>query len=164
MGDGVIKTCPKCGYEFSVTFGVGFAFPRVYAETIMAARKGKLGKELKIFFKEHNDGATSVDRVALCCDDCGYLAQGLDLTMYIPNQHKPDRLEHGRWSTVFPFEGAEYVTGYDLRNYYDEYARYHHKCKKCHGNMHIVNSDELEKLLCPKCKTRLETTDEICWD
>lgn len=162
MGRSYKKTCPKCGYEFMETEGVGFMFPSFYQETVQSAKSGELGEEIRDFFKEHEDGAINAEYVSLCCDQCGNLENGVDLSMYVPNGKKTDKEEHGRWSVAFPFEGAHYVTTSDLEEYYQLYARYPHRCEKCGGEMHVVQ--ENEKLLCPDCKEPLEITDEIMWD
>ena len=57
MGTGYTRKCPKCGFEFHSSTGVGFLFPKVYAETVQKAKEGELGEELKSFFAEHKDGA-----------------------------------------------------------------------------------------------------------
>ena len=162
MGSGCTKTCPKCGFEFYSSTGVGFMFPKVYAETIKKAKDGELGTVLQNFFKDHVDGALDVEYVNLCCEKCGQLDVGMDLTMYIHKRKKPEKIEHGRWSVAAPFEGAEYVSWSDLERYYDEYAKYPHKCVKCGGNMKILKDDA--EMLCPECKVPLETTNFIMWD
>ena len=51
MGHGYTKTCMKCGYSFNCNEGIGFMFPKVYAETVRKAKAGKFGKVLKISMK-----------------------------------------------------------------------------------------------------------------
>jgi hypothetical protein len=43
--------------------------------------------------------------------------------MYVPNNRKPEKIEHGRWSGAFGFEGADYVSWTDLDEYFVEYAK-----------------------------------------
>lgn len=163
MGSGYKYKCSKCGYSFMSANGVGFLFPVVYEETIQKAKAGELGEVIKTFFDEHPNGAISAENVTLCCDKCGKLSLGQDLTMYLPNDENYKDIEHGRWTVGMPFEGANYVTNWDLEEHYKEYAKYQHKCTECGGNMHIV-SDE-EQLMCPKCKTPFEpSTEIIMWD
>ena len=161
MGEGYTKKCSKCNYVFHANTGVGFLFPKVYAETIEKAKSGELGPQLEVFFKEHEDGAIDASETILCCEQCGALRNEVDLTMYVPNKSMP-RNNNGRWSLSFPFKGAEYVTPWDLKEYYTEYAKYPHKCEECGGNMRVV--EENEELLCPTCKEPLEFLEMILWD
>ena len=162
MGSGYMKKCPQCGFRFSASNGVGFMFPKVYAETVQKAKEGELGNEIQAFFTEHGDGAINAERVTLCCKECGYLSNDADLTMYVPKNNKPEKIEHGRWSVSLPFENASYVSRMDLGQYYTEYAKYPHKCGKCGGTMRIVEDDE--EIVCPQCKIPLETEETILWD
>ncbi len=166
MGTGYTKKCPKCGFEFHSSTGVGFMFPQVYAEAVQKAKEGVLGEEIQNFFNEHKDGALNAEFVTLCCEKCGNLSNDMDLTMYIPSAKKPAKINHGRWSVAFEFEGADYVDWTDLEKYYDEYAKYPHKCEKCGGPMRCISENEVEDedLLCPECKAPLETVGEVWWD
>lgn len=162
MGSGYRKKCPKCGFEFFSSSGVGFLFPMVYEKTVQKAKEGELGEELREFFAEYKDGAINAERVTLCCEKCGNLSCDMDLTMYVPNDKKAKENTHGRWSVAFDFERVDYVTTTDLERFYDEYTKYPHKCDKCGGTMRILKGNE--ELSCPKCKVPLETADIILWD
>ncbi len=162
MGKGYTKTCIKCGYSFNCNEGIGFMFPKVYAETVRKAKAGKLGKILKTFYEEHPDGAINAENVALCCDSCGHLKSGIDLTMYIPKGKMLEQSKDERCCVAFPFPEETYVMSNDLEEYYEKYADYPHKCGKCRGKMHVVK--ENETLLCPHCKEPLEILDVIMWD
>ena len=165
MGSGYGYKCPKCGFEFVAIFGVGFTFPMEYAEAVKQAKNGELGEEIQNFFKEHKDGAIDAEHVVLCCEDCGNFREGMDLTMYIPNEKKPEKPEHGRWSVAYPFEGADYVAWYDLEECYTKFAEYPHICEKCGGRMEILRENDDMNLLCPKCRTPLEQSGMyIKWD
>ena len=52
--------------------------------------------------------------------------------------------------------------GRTLMKYYDEYAKFQHRCEKCDGKMRIV--DRNEPLKCPVCKTLLEDGGWFVWD
>ena len=165
MGNGLWYKCPKCGFEFIASFGVGYMFPMEYAEAVHQAKAGELGEEIQNFFNEHTDGAIDAEHVVLCCEDCGHFREGMDLTMYIPNEKKPEKPEHGRWSVSCPFEGAHYVSWSDLEEYYTKYAEYPHICDKCGGRMKIMHEGDDMNLLCPKCRTPLEQSGiYIKWD
>ena len=54
-------------------------------------------------------------------------------------------------------------SGHEFLQFYEEYAKYPHKCSECGGEMHVVTDKEV--LMCPKCKNPLESTKEfIMWD
>ena len=114
MGHGSEMKCKKCGFMFRAFTGAGLDFPFVYDETVQKAKDGELGVEIQKFFDEHPDGAINADYVTLCCDECGELFTGQDLTMYVPKMKKPPALKHGKWSVAFPYEERDYVTEYDL--------------------------------------------------
>lgn len=162
MGSGFSKKCPKCGFTFRAFNGVGFLFPKVYSETVQLAKSGELGREIQDFFRDHEDGAINAESVTLCCDRCGHLSNGKDLTMYVPKDNKPEKIEHGRWSVAMPHRDANYATNWDLERYYEEYALYPHRCERCGGEVRILKDDE--ELLCPECKIPLETKNVIMWD
>ena len=147
MGYGMEMKCSKCGFEFFARTGVGFSFLTVYKETVQKAKSGELGEETKAFFKEHPDGAINAEYVTLCCDECGELFTGQDLTMYAPKRGK---------------RRDDYAMVDDLERYYSEELKYPHKCEKCGGSAHIVGSEET--LLCPHCKIPLDEFADLCWD
>ena len=149
MGSGAMLVCPKCGFKFTRQEGAGFLFPKIYKETIEKAKSGELGPEIQKFLAEHEDGAVNAESATLCCDECGHLQKGRDLTMYVPIS--------GRVK-----EKSDYVMRFDLEEDYKEYARYRHICEKCGGEMHVAGRDE--QLLCPECKTPLEEKHTIMWD
>lgn len=162
MGSGCKGKCPKCGFEFRSSTGVGFMYSSIYAETVQMAKSGELGDEICNFFREHENGAINAESVTLCCEKCGRLSNGKDLTMYVPKSKKHEKNEHGRWSVAKPSEEADYVFCTDLEEFYDEYAKYPHKCEECGGNMKIIKDDK--ELLCPKCRIPLEPTFLFFWD
>ncbi len=86
MGTGYEMICKKCGYSFSARTGVGYLFPTVYEDTVKQSKEGKLGKEIKDFFHDHPDGVINAEDVTLCCNECGHLFTGQDLTMYLPKR------------------------------------------------------------------------------
>ena len=84
------------------------------------------------------------------------------LTMYVPKNGKPTRIEHGRWTVGMSFEDVDYVDWSDLEDFYTEYARYPHKCDKCGESMRILKKGE--EMICPDCKVPLDTTNILRWD
>ena len=155
--------------------GVGFLFPKVYQETIEAAKEGQYGKMVQEFLEEHPDGALNCDEVLLQCIECGDLQTGKDLSMYVPKQRTESK-ESGRWSVAFPFESATYVAPWDLEDY-ELICRYEHQCKKCGSKMRVITEKEIKKKLgdfffdeqqtefaCPKCRELLWNVGDIRWD
>ncbi len=170
MGTGYNCKCNKCGYEIHANLGVGFMFPKVYAETVERMKTGKLGKQAKKFFEEHPDGAIECETVIAKCLHCGLCGPVPNLTMYIPKpDYDPTNAEpKGRWSVAFPFEGADYVSLMDLEKYYDEYEKFNHRCPECGGKAEIIPDFEKQlndgTLKCPKCDGLMEMQDIIMWD
>ena len=175
MGHGQLFQCKKCGYELKAHLGVGFLFPKVYQETVEAAKTGQYGKTVQAFMEEHPDGVLNCDNVLLQCTECGELETEKDLSMYTP---KPDveTKETGRWSVAFPFKGALYMAPWDLDKY-DLVCHYKHLCKKCGAEMKTVTEEEMEKqfgkmfcgaqktsFACPKCGEYLWNVGDIMWD
>ena len=153
MGSGYKMNCPKCSFEFYASTGVGMMFPMVYRETVQKAKNGELGQEIQTFFMEHPEGVIDAESVSLCCEKCGHLTGGKNLTMYVPIAGKPSNLESGKKS---------YVSQLDLESYYTKFKAYSHKCDKCGGSMRIMKDGE--EFICPKCKLPLERGLPILWD
>ena len=145
-------------------YGVFCYRERVYKKGFLGKRKppgnvktsAGYRRRAAIWFK------SNAKRVVVCCEKCGNLGCATDLTMYVPNNRKPEKIEHGRWSDAFGFEGADYVSWTDLDEYFVEYAKYPHKCDKCGGTMRILKEDD--EIVCPECKVPLETAGIIMWD
>lgn len=164
MGQGYSMVCPKCGYEFNASFGVGMMFPAVYDETVQEGKRGELGEELQKFLLEHPDGAINASYVVGACKKCGELENLMDLSMYLPKENsKPDKPK-GRWSVSMPFDRAEYVSPMDLKAHYELVAKYSHRCKHCGGDVKIFTEKTIGRIKCPHCKLRLEETGLILWD
>ena len=161
MGSGSEYKCSKCGYEFNSFVGVGMMFPQVYEEKVEKAKKGELGPEIQAFFAENKDGAINAEGVFLCCDECGALKNGTDLTMYVKNPDKVKENAGNYHPDYFLYEHTYYMED-ELKDFFDEYSKYPHICEKCGGNMHIIDYDE--PLMCPKCRIPLENSGFIMWD
>lgn len=175
MGRGIELECRKCRYSFGVNFGVGFLFPQAYQETMEAAKKGKLGKNVQAFLAEHPDGALDCDQVLLQCTSCGKLDRGVDLSMYVPK----DKLvvNEGRWSVSCSFEEASYVAPWELKEHYQLVQPYDHVCRKCGNKMQVIKEDDLipegqesegkdtkVNVNCPKCHKPMVVGGYMMWD
>ena len=162
MGEEIRMECPKCGYKFDMVLGFGFTYEIVYKETVEKAKSGKLGKEIKHFIEKYKDGGIDISMVTLCCDECGWLTNDMDLTMY---ETKPGRLPFIQEDDQTPKTIKEIVDRWielDSEQTAVEYMKYPHKCKKCKGKMHVVDEDEAVK--CPHCKVAMEAKGALLWD
>ena len=162
MGEIARYQCEKCGYRFSASLGVGFDFPRVYAETVEKMKSGKLGEEAKRFFDEHPDGAINCEDVIMQCEKCGEYDSREALTMYVPKEGHVHKVPEGIWSVAAPFTGQDYVSEWELEEGFTEYADYPHKCETCGGNMRIIASDE--PIVCPHCGEEMAKSLVGFWD
>lgn len=177
MGKGYELYCKKCRYEIYANLGVGFYFPRVYQQTMEAAREGKHGERIQKFLEEHPDGTLDVETALLQCEECGTLSRGPGLAMYVRNAEVP-RKEKKIWSVAARFEETDYVSPMELKRdgtyqYYD----YGQICEKCGKPMKVFKQDNLIKdenlsgenkgcteANCPECKEPLWIRDIIMWD
>lgn len=182
MGDGRKYICKKCGYRLDATWGCGFMFPKVYAETKEKMLSGELGAEAKSFLEEHPDGAVDCEWTLAQCTECGQYETVMDLTMYIPKEGYVKKADPDRkWSTAAPFKGADYVTWRNLRENYTVYKKYPHECSNCKGKMRLLPLDiydanaknyfdaqkmneEVNHLRCPVCGEILSVSSIYNWD
>lgn len=167
MGEGFCWQCPDCNYEFSANIGIGFLYPKVYVETIEAAKRGDLGDDLKELLDVYPNAAINPETVILQCSECGDYDARPILTAYVPKESEqiPPKEKGQKWSVAFPFEGASYVTSYDMEKYYDLYMEYDHRCKKCGGGMFPFPKSRRENdMICPICKKTLEIVSFYFWD
>ena len=157
MAQGYSFKC-KCGYSFTPILGVGYLFPQVYQDLKKSAIAGELGEELKTFFTEHPEGAIDAETVVARCQKCGKYECVTNLSMYLPK----DNAE----AVVMPFEGEEYVTSWDLRESYELYAKYQHKCKSCGSDMDIIDEEDIRNngIICPKCGKTIKCDGIIMCD
>lgn len=168
MGMGYQIACTKCGYNFTVMFGVGMMFPRAYEKTVQQAKSGELGEEIQNFLLEHPDGAIDVSAVMGVCKNCGRLENITDLSMYLPKENFSPPETQGRWSVAAPFTETKYVSPWDLKTHYELFAEYPHKCKHCGGELEIFTEKDakhgLSNLKCPLCHATLNMNANLLWD
>ncbi len=154
--------CRDCGDQFEVLTGTGRSFPLVYGRTLRLAVEGKYGEEIRRFLEEHPDGALDCERVLLLCTECGELANGMDLSMYIPGENSAGEEKSG---AVPP----------DLKTY-RLIRSCEHKCQ-CGGKMKVIRGEELARLAetedalnkmkdfrCSECGGQLQLTAGTVWD
>lgn len=167
MGKGYTVSCSNCSYSETVYLGVGFAYPKVYEETVEAIKEGDLGPDLKTIFLEHPQAAVDIETVLLHCRDCGLIGAGRDLSVFYPKEgYDHTKRERHRWSTVMPCYDVEYVSPGELKEHYDLFKRYIHRCAKCGKPLDTIREEEMRRasLKCPQCGKELMADNNIMWD
>lgn len=158
--------CQQCGHHRFISLGAGFAYPRVYADTLKAAKRGDFGEDIKAFFDEHPDGVIDASSMIAQCENCGDYHTAPSLKMYIPDEMKmPKQRSAAPWSVATSFHGVDYVTRRDLEIHFRLYKEHTHTCKNCGGKMNLIDEEDIEKLKCPNCKDMFLVAEVyMCWD
>ena len=140
MGSYYQFQCKKGKFALCANLGFGMMFPRVYESIMNSARQGELGEDVRKFLLEHPDGVLDVANVLAKCVDCGQYEIVHDLTMYLPKDvaHK-----------------EKFSFGWQLREYYELFSKYRHKCRHCGGDVEIFREEDFKrwrnKITCPYC-------------
>ena len=156
MGDGINFVCTKCRKEYSVSWGIGFSFPRDYIKCLLAVKKGKFGSEWKELYLNNQYVAVNAERYVYLCRKCGHWVVEEDL--YIPNNLDIITKKIKKMGKDY------YVMDYELKTEYHLLKRRIHKCSKCGKVMHKANFEEIDNLKCPKCGGKPRLIDFGCWD
>lgn len=153
-------TCDHCGYEFEADIGIGFfGYHIFYPKLLEALKNGEYGEQGKVFFEEHPDGAFNGESVLGQCTKCKEYFSIRDLTLYLPERGN-SFLKSKSWNAARNGDSLDYVSFFDLKKYYFKYEEYHHICKKCGGDIKIIDISQLEKdPTCPICKHKLHLTE-----
>ena len=184
MGEGYGFTCQKCGKNYEVLLGIGFAFPFVYEETVKKIQKGKYGAKAKKLFQNEPFAAVDCETGLFKCE-CGNWKAEEIMDFYVPkDREKIKAKEYGRWSiateeaeehigkTVEEIGHIPYVSQGELQDDFQLVFSLPHVCKKCKKEMkRIKHPDSYVMrygLSCPKCgaKNRFDPrhTGMILWD
>ena len=160
MGNGLKFVCAECGEEYSVDYGIGFGFPRVYKKCIQALKKGKYGSEWKELFLSNKYAVIDAESYVYLCKKCGHWEVEEGLSLYVPKN--PEKILKRIKEAGKDF----YVMSDELKYNYRLLKRRIHKCSKCGKVMHKANSEEEFFLKCPKCgtKPRLGNVFPVYWD
>lgn len=164
MGMGIGFRCWDCGYKFAACLGVGFAFPRIYQETVSSIRAGKYGREWKELFESTPGAAVNADQELYVCSGCGRFRKELNLTLYEPKDPGLSKVHNTSFSVANPADGAEYVVPWELADKYRMVKVYRHMCD-CGKRMHLVRVDD--RLKCPECEDGWMARDpygDLNWD
>jgi hypothetical protein len=149
MGSGRRFYCEKCGYDFLEFNGIGFLYPNELREAIKDGKEGKLGKEVKEFFKMYPNGTLNYELATYICKGCGIMKNEAKYTMYAPKEGITDL--------------PNFCMPHELREWYTVYKRFPHKCNECGGSMKMLTANAKPK--CPRCGNILKTgINDICWD
>ena len=159
MGTGKVFKFRKCGTEYNIMTGVGFAFPSIYRETIEDIKTGKYGEELRDLFE--NDPGLAVDcETDLYVCECGNWTTEINLDVYEPlNEDVKER--YARYM---------YVTRDELKKDFKLVRHHELICDKCGKKMkrikHPESYAERYGLTCPECgeKNTAEKYAGIMWD
>ena len=160
MGANVIYKCSKCGKKYWAQEGFGMLFPLVYEETLQKAKDGELGHQMQELALNTKNVAIDAELKVYYCGKCNHWESDTCYSLYAPNFDKPvPEVVPSIWKEIgvkceerlFDYDAAEYVTEWELKNYYHLIRRYIHKCPKCKSRMHIATKKELDNLRCPDC-------------
>ena len=91
------------------------------------------------------------EKVLYICDPCKRWEEGLDVTLYAPND--PEAIAKKQFGEKMVEEQEYHVI-----------KRYYHTCKKCGKRMHKASPFKENHLPCPKCGTVNEALNFILWD
>ena len=164
MGQGYGFKCKKCGCKYSVSFGIGMMYPKVYRDKISEIEKGTYGAEWKELLDKTPYAAINGNEFVYLCDSCNRWETETDVTLYAPND--PESIPKKRYGikTVEEWGYVPYVTEWDLKEDYHVLKRKYHICENCGRRMHKASEKELRNLPCPKCGVLNEVADYIHWD
>ena len=154
MGTQYMVHCPQCGYDATLTLGVGFVYPEDFAELQENGKCGKFGNEVKDFFVEHPDGVIDSELVIAKCDNCSEYYSAPLIQMYVPKQSRTLReIIDTIMSAAMPFRKPQIVSTLDLENY-RLYKTFLSPCEQCGESMKMFLEKNIGKLACPHCGNR----------
>lgn len=167
MGEGFSLHCKNCDFQRSVYLGIGFAYPRIYKETVEEIKQGEFGEKLSAYFREHADAAVDPTIVLLSCPRCGKFTTDKKMAVFLPvpgyDHSKRQRIA---WCSAMPCYDIDYVSPSELEDHYRQTEAYHHRCEKCGVPMEILSKEQLKRatLSCPKCRGSIIIDQNIMWD
>lgn len=165
MGAGYIYNCSSCGKHFAVHTGVGYLFPKVYADIIADVQDGGYGENWKNAFTRAPYMAIDASSAVYICGSCGYWEEAPVLALYSPKD--PEQLKsleyHGK--TVEEWGFVPYVLPADLKDKYRFVKNYRHVCPGCNKQMRKAKDEELQQLSCPGCDHAADRDEyTMSWD
>ncbi len=165
MGTQYRVYCSQCGYDTTLSLGVGFVFPEDFAEMQEKGKSGKFGDEIRDFFAEHPKGVMDSELMIGKCDKCGEYCSAPLNQMYIPKPLGKLREMICAVKSVMPFRKGD-ITSYSvLGSNYQLYKTHLPHCEKCGGDMKMFEEKNIENLLYPHCgKQFLIPEISALWD
>lgn len=146
MGKSFTFHCKNCGHNLKFYFGISAQYPEKYQEILNDALIGNLGAEIQKFLIEKPAGAIDISRVLAKCENCGHYEMVRDLTMYLPKENFLQNKD------CLPLPE-------DMKNNFDKFADYHHKCSYCGEPVEIITAenffDSKITLQCPNCDSEM---------
>lgn len=155
MGRGLLSLCLNCEHINHFNFGIGMAFPVVYAKTIKEARIGIFGEEWKQHTQNPHIAIDAGFKLYLC--ECGAWKMDKDLSLYEPLKSS-DTIDNDNTSYVMPC---------DLQTHYKCIKHYVHKCNECGKPMReFTDYENIEdlRLRCEKCGEPSTGISPVFWD
>ena len=150
MGEAYRFKFSRCGKDYSASWGIGFAFPNVYADTVKKIVAGEYGSEWKHIFESEKYVAVNADTYVYVCKRCGGWKADKDLSLYVPRDLN-ELKEKFKLDSIEELSEREWVMEWDLKEEYRLLRRRIHLCGKCKCAMHKSSDDERAKLVCPDC-------------
>lgn len=147
--------CENCGYKFGTWIDVGRGYPMVYRDVVKKMKAGEYGDQGKTFFEDAPDGAIDCRLIVAQCTSCGAYFGRERLDMYIPKD-----------DCTLPEDENERI--WNVKDYYELYDKYEHKCPHCGAKAEIVEDFEkklfADDLKCGKCGSTMKIDDFAWWD
>ncbi len=146
MGKSYVFRCKECGHNLKFYFGISAQYPERYQEILNEALIGNLGAEIQKFLIDNPDGVIDISRVLTNCESCGKFEMVRDLTMYLPRKN-------------FSYDKNSPPLPEDMKNNFDKFAEYQHKCSYCGEPVEIITEENFfdKKIIlqCPNCDSEM---------
>lgn len=166
MGSQYRVHCQQCGYDATLTLGVGFVYPEDFAKMQEKGRSGEFGDEIREFFSEHPKGVMDSEFVIAKCDRCNEYYSAPLTKMYIPKKRgKLQEIMCAIKSVVMPFRKAHITSALELGSNYRLHKTHLPPCKKCGEGMEMFPEKNVGQLQCPHCGNRFLAPEiSALWD
>ena len=148
MGTGYDYICKKCEEYFSVKFGCGMRYPRVYKALLEDIKSGEYGEEMKTAALSNSNVAVDAERHLYVCS-CGCWENAEGLSLFVPKNEVHIK--------------NPYDLPHVMKRNYTKVFDYIHKCPECGKQMNEADYQPID-LRCPECKTLCSYRGEIDWD
>ena len=117
MGEAYRFKCSRCGKEYSASWGIGFAFPNVYADAVKKIVAEEYSSEWKHIFESEKHVAVNADTYVYVCKRCGGWKADKDLSLYVPRDLN-ELKEKYKLDSIEELSECEWVMEWDLKEEY----------------------------------------------